>query len=97
MGSTDVTLSEAKGLIREWTRATFQTRADSIRYHFSIHGAEVGAANVWQYLRQAHGLWQNLRSATPSELDEGKARYTKRGRYLILDAQRKIVSFGTTN
>ena len=95
MESGDVTLSDAKSLMREWTSATFRTRADSIRHHFDIHGAGVGAVNVWQYLRKAHGFRQHLRGATRSELDEGKVRYTKRKRYLILDVRRKIVSFGT--
>jgi hypothetical protein len=90
-----VTLSEAKRLMRGWARATQETVADSIRYHFRKHGGDVAAASVWQYLRKAYGRRRSLRGARRITLDEGKVRYTKNERFLILDAQGKIISFGS--
>ncbi len=97
MKPASVTLSEAKRLMRGWTRAGSRTLADSIRYHFGVHGAEVGAIDVWQYLRKAHNFKQRLRGAARINLDEGKTRYIKQDRYIILDARGKIVSYGITN
>lgn len=94
MRSSGVTLSEAKMLMRGWSRATQETVADSIRYHFRKHGDDVAAANVWQYLRKAYGMRRSLRGARRIALDEGKVRYTKNERFLILDGQGKIISFG---
>lgn len=87
MQSAGVTLSEAKMLMRGWSRATRGTMADSIRYHFDKHGAKVAAVNVWQYLRKAYERRRNLRGARRAALEEGKVRYTKNARFLILDAQ----------
>jgi len=94
---TSVTLSEAKRLMRGWTRATFGTVARSIRHHFRKHGGGVEADNVWQYLRKAYGFRQNLRGAKRKQLPSGKVRYTKSALFLILDAQGKIVSYGAKN
>lgn len=94
MEEPNVTLSEAKQLLRGWSNATRETVVASIRYHFNKHGAKVAAANVWQYLRKAAGLRRNLRGARRTALDEGKVRYTKNERFLILDPQGKIISFG---
>lgn len=84
-------------LMRGWTRASQKTIADSIRYHFDKHGANVAAVNVWQYLRKAYELRRNLRGARRTDLEEGKVRYTKNERFLILDVQGKIISFGLEN
>lgn len=84
-------------LLRGWARASFNTTADSIRYHFRRHGHELGAAHVWQYLRQAHSLRWNLRGARRTELGAGKIHYTKRHRFLILDAQGRIISYGAVS
>lgn len=97
MQEAGVRLSEAKMLMRGWTRASFDTTANSIRYHFRRHGHEVGAANVWHYLRQAHSLRRNLRGARRTALDAGKVRYVKHHRFLILDAQGKIISYGASS
>lgn len=97
MKSAGVTLSEAKRLMRGWTRATFRTVADSIRYHFGVHGAEVEAANLWQYLKKADNFKRRLRGAARISLADGKTRYIKQNRYIILDERGKIVSYGATN
>ena len=94
MEEPNVTLNEAKQLLRGWSNASQETVADSIRYHFGKHGAKVAAANVWQYLRKAVGMRRNLRGARRSVLDRGKVRYTKHKLFLILDIQGKIISFG---
>jgi hypothetical protein len=92
-----VTLSEAKRLMCGWTRATFATLAFSIRRHFDKHGSGVVAADVWQYLRKAQSFRQHLRGARRITLDDGKVRYAKNGRFIILDALGRIVSFGVEN
>jgi hypothetical protein len=38
---------------------------------------------------------RSLRGARRIALDEGKVRYTRNERFLILDAQGKIISFGS--
>ncbi len=90
----NVTLSEAKRLLRGWTCATLKTVPRSIRYHFRQHGADVGAGDVWQYLRKADGWRGRLRGAQRTALNGGKVRYTRNNRFLILNALGKIVSFG---
>jgi hypothetical protein len=94
-GPTKLTLGEAKGLIGAWARDPVQnTIAASIKYHFGKHGAEVGASNVWQYLRKAEGFARNLRGASVIELENGAKRYVKKGYYLIKDGAGKIISYG---
>jgi hypothetical protein len=88
------TLSQAKELLGQWNKSSFRTRADSLRYHFNRHGAEVGAKDVWQYMRKAEGFKQNLRGAGKAFLDDGKIRYMKDRRYIILDSNKDIISFG---
>jgi filamentous hemagglutinin len=68
--------------------------ADSIKYHFKRHGTEVGASNEWQYLRKAEAFNQNLRGARKSYLPDGRTRYMKDGKYIIKDAEGKIISYG---
>ena len=63
----------------------------------SRHGSGVGAENVWQYLRKAEGFAKNLKGATKAALEDGKTRYMKNGRYIILDEDKKIVSYGLIN
>jgi hypothetical protein len=88
------TLAEAKKLMGQWEKSTFKTRSDSLAYHFGKHGADVGATNILQYMRKASAFAQNLKRATVAHLDTGATRYTKNGRYIILSAERKILSFG---
>lgn len=37
-----------------WNRGSFSTRAESLEHHLSIHGWEVGATNLVQYLNYAN-------------------------------------------
>ena len=69
----------------------------SIAYHFEKHGAEVGAESVWRYLRKAEGFAKTLRGATKTALDDGATRYTKNGKYVILDENKKILSYGNVD
>src|SRR3712207_7765647 len=43
------------------SRGSHRTVAESIRAHFDKHGADVGAANVWQYLRKVAAFKRQLR------------------------------------
>ena len=93
-GSGSVTLGEAKQLVGGWSKGTFETTGNSLRYHFAEHGTELGAKNVWQYMRKAEAFLNNLRGAKTMALEGGGTRYTKSGRYIILDKDKKILSFG---
>jgi hypothetical protein len=64
------TLTEAKNLMRRWAADPETGRiADSIRYHFGEHGSEVGADNVWQYLRKADNFGSLRGQAFPSRVE----------------------------
>ena len=88
-GGGHLNLSEAKNLVGGWSKGTLNTMADSLRYHFAEHGTEVGAKNVWQYMRKAAGFKQNLKGASKASLENGATRYTKKGQYIILDRDKR--------
>lgn len=92
-----IALSEAKQLVGGWSAGTFEKIGASIAYHLEKHGAEVGAGSVWQYLRKAEGFAKNLKGAATTTLEDGATRYTKNGKYVILDESKKILSYGTVN
>lgn len=89
-----ITLAEAKNLLALWSRGTFPTVAESIKYHFIRHANEVSADNVWQYLRKAEAFTQNLRGAKINISGNDALRYVKKGYYVIKDQAGKILSFG---
>jgi len=93
-GPARTTLAEAKVLVGAWGKGTFPTLAKTIGYHFEKHGAEVGAKNVLQYMRKAFEFGRNTKGATKTFLENGATRYEKAGRYIIKDADGKIISFG---
>jgi RHS repeat-associated protein len=94
-GPVRTTLAEAKALLGSWGRGSFGTLAASLRYHFAEHGAEVGARTMLQYLRKAAEFSRTAaRNATRYLLENGKIRYVKDGKYVIKDAEQKIISFG---
>lgn len=96
-GPVKIGFSEAKSLVGAWGSGTFRNLSQSVTYHFGKHGAEVGASNVWQYLRKAEGFARNLRGAKVTELEDGARRYVKNGYYLIKDKAGKILSYGRVN
>ena len=85
-------LSEAKKLMRQWDKGTFDSRADSLRHHFDIHGHQVGAKDVWQYMRKAAEF--NKKGLKPRILEEGKKGYAREGRNIIYDYAGKILTYG---
>ncbi len=90
----EISLKEAKKLVSLWSKGTFPTVAQSIRYHFAVHGKSVSAENIWQYLRKAESFSANLRGTRKSELEIGFIRYMKSGYYIIKNNEGKILSFG---
>jgi RHS repeat-associated protein len=88
------TLSEAKTLLGAWTKRTFATISDSIRYHWAEHGAEVGAKNVLEYLRMAYNFAKDLSGARIVKNADGTVRYIRNGYYVIKDVAGKIISYG---
>jgi filamentous hemagglutinin len=96
-GPVKLGFTEAKSLVGAWGNGTFRNLSQSITYHFGKHGAEVGAGNVWQYLRKAEGFARNLRGARVTELEAGAKRYVKMAINLIKDKAGKILSYGRVN
>ena len=90
----EISLQEAKKLVSLWSKGTFPTTAQSIKYHFAVHGKGVSAANYWQYLRKAGKFSENLRGTRKSILEAGYIRYMKNGYYIIKNKEGKILSFG---
>ena len=81
----------------KWSKGSFDSVEDSLKYHFKEHGEEVGATNIDQYVRKAEGFSQNLRGAHksyPPNGTPGAVRYTKNGKYIIIGPNGKILSFG---
>jgi hypothetical protein len=89
-----ISLREAKELVALWSKGTFPSRAESIRYHFARHGREVSSTDVWQYLRKAEAFGRKLRGAKVNVLGDNATRYTKNRYYVIKDQAGKILSFG---
>jgi len=85
---------ESTALAKQWGSGTFDTISASLTYHFNEHGAELGATSLLQYLRKADRFAANLERSRRVPLPDGSIRYTKSGRYLIRDADGKILSFG---
>lgn len=90
-----ISLTEAKRLVGQWSKGTFPSVSESIKYHFKRHGREVSANTVWQYLRKAAALSRNPRGAKVHILENDALRYVKKGYYVIKDRSGKILSFGT--
>ncbi len=80
-----------------WGSGSLDSALDSLNYHYKRHGAEVGAKDAAQYLRKAEAFAQNLRGARKSAVPgatAGVTRYKKLGKYIDIDADGKIISFG---
>jgi hypothetical protein len=93
-GGGSIGLTEAKSLVGAWSKGSFATRAASIGYHFDKHGGQVGAKNAWQYMRKAESFSKHLKGATKKDLGDGATRYYKKGHYIDLDKDKKILSYG---
>lgn len=97
-GGGNVTLGEAKRLVSGWARDPVKnTVSASIKYHFSEHATELGARNLGQYLRKAEAFARNLKGIRPTSVPgrtEGVMRYRRSGKYIDIDSNGKIVSFG---
>lgn len=79
-------LTEAKRLVGRWSRGSFDTVAQSIRYHHSRHGQ----ADVWRYLSDADQFDQS--SAQLRRLADGAIRWTRRNGEFLITRDDKIVS-----
>ncbi|WP_437335245.1 PAAR-like domain-containing protein [Sorangium sp. So ce394] len=80
-----------------WNQGSFDSPADSLRWHFNKHGAEVGASTVDAYLRKAEGFATNLRRAQRSTVRgriDGVVRYKKDGKYIDMAPDGSIISYG---
>jgi len=44
--------------LAEWSSGTYKTRAESVDYHFGLHGRAVGARTVQEYLQKANAMHQ---------------------------------------
>lgn len=73
-----ISLSEAKDLVAKWSKGTFPSVAESIKYHFLRHGKQVGAVSIWQYLRKAEAFARGSRWQKRIILDDGSTVSLKR-------------------
>ena len=79
-----------------------KTRLAAVKQHFDKHGAEVGAADIEQYVRQAvgfraeakkrNGAGQRVIGRTP-----GVRSWKKAGKFIHLAPNEEIASFGTVD
>ena len=82
-------LSEAKTLVNMWSKGSFNTVFDSIRYHAKIHGQ----GNVMKYLRKAANF--NYKGARKIGLRaDGTVRYVRKNGEYIIKKGGKIISYG---
>ena len=83
--------------VSSWNKGSFDSIEESVARHYYIHGSEVGASSIEQYIRKAEGFKLNLSGATKSYIDgavEGVMRYKKNGKYIDLAPDGTIISFG---
>lgn len=90
--------------LAEWSKGTFETRADSIDYHFKKHGEEVNALHIPNYLQKAHTYKTEIENSTENihiTTSKGPSRAKKYkhqidARYIILTEENpaQILSFG---
>lgn len=80
-----------------WCKGTFETLEESLEYHFKKHGPNLGSVDAAHYARQAEGFAQNLSRASRAFLEGGAVRYTKNGKFLIVNSRGEILSFGRVN
>ena len=81
-----------------WAKGSYDTIKDSLIDHFYRHGESVGAKSVDNYLDKAQQFASNLKRAKKYNVTgytEGAVKYVKNGRYIILDPNKNILSFGT--
>lgn len=79
-----------------------RTRLASIQYHFGEHGANVGAKDLDQYLRQAIAFREEAKKRNGSGKPVvgktlGVRSWTKLGKFIHLAPSNEIVSFGAVN
>jgi hypothetical protein len=87
--------------IEGWSAGSHDSANDSLLAHFKRHGVEVGAHTPEQYLNKAKNFAKNLkgtRNAGPVPgYTNDVTRYIKNGKYIDLDPDKNIVSFGSIN
>jgi hypothetical protein len=87
--------------IEGWSAGSRDSGNDSLLAHFEKHGAEVGAYTPEQYLNKAKNFARNLKGARNVGQVEGYTndvtRYIKKGKYIDLDSDKNIVSFGSVD
>ncbi|MDZ7355950.1 MAG: hypothetical protein ONB55_22750, partial [candidate division KSB1 bacterium] len=108
-GQGTLTYSETTLANANWNRGTFSSRAASIEYHLSKHGAEVSANNIVIYLNKANSyrseVISNINNGTASRvytittgtgtIPSKKYKNISDGRFIILaNSGYSIFSFG---
>jgi len=85
-------------LHNQWIKGSFDTLEESLYYHYKTHGAEVGAADLAQYMRKAEEFSRTAKKGSVkskvSGAVSGVIRYKKNGKYIDLAPDGGIVSFG---
>jgi RHS repeat-associated protein len=92
-GKGRLTYGEAKSLVGKWGTGTFDTIAEMVQHSFEGHAGQVGAKDVWQFLRKSANF--NKSGASSKVLEDGRKRWIRKsGEFLIEDENGKIVSYG---
>ena len=82
---------------QKWAQGSYGSPEESLQAHYNKHKDEVGAKDAEQYLRKAEDFAKNLRGATKKSVPgytDGVTRYYKNGKYIDLDPDGNIISFG---
>lgn len=92
---------EGGSLLSRWGSGTWEGEMATevnIFKHWQEYGESVEATSVEQYLRKSVEFAKNLRGAKSYPIEEtvgaGVKVYIKQGRFIIMDAAGRIVSFG---
>jgi hypothetical protein len=80
---------EAERLLSQWDASTFDTLADSLRYHAQKHGF---GDDMAKYLRKASNF--NKKGARKRLLEDGATRWTRESGEFLIERNGKIVSYG---
>lgn len=82
-----------------WHEGSYSSPSDSAQAHYEKHGTQVQATDLAHYIRKAEGFRDSLKGAITNPVDgetEGVVRYKKRGLYIDLAPDGRIISFGAT-
>ena len=89
--------AEQQKLIGKWDKGTFDSQEGSAEYHFDRHGEDVGAGNIWDYLKMAKQASARIKIGqgcpVPGEAPGVLRYFIGRSEYIDMVGDR-IISYG---